>query len=131
MGANAATWYYSYDNNNQMTSAVEDSKPTGGTVLATATYLYDAQQNRIEQDEWTQSSGLLTVTRFAADGNQVWADLKMILETPSTGWQVSRQTIGGGCGRPGVGYEDCPTVTESIEKFAPEHPDFFHVPYAI
>src|SRR5216683_2922707 len=74
MGATSTTWYFTFDLNNQMTSAVEKSQP-GGTVQATATFTYDAQENRIEQDEWTQSSGLLTVTRFAADGNQVWADL--------------------------------------------------------
>jgi hypothetical protein len=55
-----------------MTSPVEKSSPTG-TVLATATFVYDALSNRIEQDEWTQSSGLTTVTRFGYDGNgAIW-----------------------------------------------------------
>jgi RHS repeat-associated protein len=75
MGASATTWFYSYNNAGQMTSAIEDSQPTGGTLLAQATFVYDAMGNRVEQDEYTQSSGLTTVTRFAYDGQNVWADL--------------------------------------------------------
>jgi hypothetical protein len=73
MGATATTWYYAFDNNNQMTSATEESSP-GGTVLAAVTYVYDALQNRIEVDSWTQSTGL-TPTRMGYDGNQVWVDI--------------------------------------------------------
>jgi RHS repeat-associated protein len=75
MGTSATTWYYSYNNAGQMISAIEDSQPTGGTLLAQATFVYDAMGNRVEQDEYTQSSGLTTVTRFAYDGPNVWADL--------------------------------------------------------
>jgi RHS repeat-associated protein len=42
--------------------------------MTTVTYTYDVFGNRIEQDEWVNGTGL-TVTRFAYDGQNVWADL--------------------------------------------------------
>ena len=41
------TWTYTYDNGNQMTSAVETQ---GSTTLANVTYSYDVLGNRIEED---------------------------------------------------------------------------------
>jgi RHS repeat-associated protein len=73
-GSNAETWTYGYDNQNRMIWA-KDSATDGGTVTTLATYVYDALGNRIEEDVWTQSSGSTTVTRFAYDGQNVWADL--------------------------------------------------------
>ena len=65
------TWTYTYDNRNQMTSAVEMQ---GSTTLADVTYKYDVFGNRIEED--ASGSMLPTqVTRFAYDGQNVWADL--------------------------------------------------------
>src|SRR5262249_15869850 len=46
----------------------------GGTVLMQATYVYDARGDRLEKDVWTSGGGL-TVTRFAYDNGNVWADL--------------------------------------------------------
>jgi RHS repeat-associated protein len=44
-----------------------------GTQLQ-ATYTYDVQGKRVEQDVWTPGTGLVT-TRYAYDGDQVWAEL--------------------------------------------------------
>ena len=41
------TWTYTYNNENQMTTAVEVQ---GSTTLASVTYDYDALGNRIEED---------------------------------------------------------------------------------
>src|SRR5262249_39722356 len=38
------------------------------------TYTYDLLGDRIEEDKWV-SGGVTTVTRFAYDGSNVWADL--------------------------------------------------------
>ena len=67
------TWSYTYDNRNHMISASDVSGT--GTTLTMATYVYDALGNRLEKDVWTQASGTTTVTRFAYDGENVWADL--------------------------------------------------------
>ena len=75
-GANLETWYYGYDSLNRMTSVRKTSD--GTTNQVTATYTYDVFGNRIEQDEWVKpgsGSGVTTVTRFAYDGGNVWADL--------------------------------------------------------
>jgi RHS repeat-associated protein len=73
-GASADTWTYGYDDKNHLTSAVEKATD-GGTTLTVATYLYDAFDNLTEEDVWTQSSGTTTVTRYAYDGANQWADL--------------------------------------------------------
>ena len=65
------TWTYTYNNQNQMLSAVETNNIS---TLETETYIYDVFGNRIEQD--TTSNGSPTqVTRFAYDGQNIWADL--------------------------------------------------------
>jgi RHS repeat-associated protein len=73
-GANAETWTFGYDNQNHLIWA-KDSATDGGSVLMLATYTYDALGDRIEKDVWTSSSGTTTVTRFAYDGGNVFADL--------------------------------------------------------
>jgi RHS repeat-associated protein len=65
------TWTYTSNNENQMTTAVEVQ---GSTTLANVTYVYDALGNRIEEDV-TGSSLPSQVTRFAYDGQNIWADL--------------------------------------------------------
>src|SRR5207253_10160639 len=72
-GMNAETWYYGYDNLNHLTSAKQEATD-GGTLWMQATYVYDAQGNRLEKDVWTSTNGL-TTTRFAYDNGNVWADL--------------------------------------------------------
>ncbi len=72
-GSNAETWTYGYDNLNHMIWAQDRSTP-GGTLTTTATYTYDVFGNRLEKDVWTTNGGL-TTTRFAYDGQDVWADL--------------------------------------------------------
>jgi RHS repeat-associated protein len=73
-GANAETWTFGYDDQNHLIWA-KDSATDGGSVLMLATYTYDALGDRIEKDVWTSASGTTTVTRFAYDGHQVFADL--------------------------------------------------------
>ena len=67
---NGITWTYAYNNDNQMTTAVEVQ---GSSTIASETYLYDALHNRIEEDYYNGST--TQVTRFAYDGQNVWADL--------------------------------------------------------
>jgi RHS repeat-associated protein len=75
MGASSTTWTYTYDNANHLVGATERSAAGGGgTLLAVATYVYDALGNRLEQDDWTSTGGA-TVTRFASDGQNVYADM--------------------------------------------------------
>jgi RHS repeat-associated protein len=73
MGASATTWYYSYNLDNQMTSATEEATP-GGTVLSQATYVYDAFGQLLEEDAWTSGTGAST-TRFGYNQGNVWVDL--------------------------------------------------------
>jgi RHS repeat-associated protein len=61
---------YTYDNRNRLIGVIET---VGGTLQAQATYTYDVLGNRLEEDDY--SGGVLTVTRFAYDGENVWADL--------------------------------------------------------
>src|SRR5439155_23982805 len=71
-GASNETWYYGYDTLNRLTSV---RKTSDGTInQVTATYTYDVFGNRIEQDKWV-TGGVTTVTRFAYDGSNAWADL--------------------------------------------------------
>ena len=62
---------FGYDNRNRLISALD---VTTGLQMQ-ATYLYDAVGKRIEKDVWTQTSGSTTTTRFAYDGDEIWADL--------------------------------------------------------
>jgi RHS repeat-associated protein len=73
-GASAETWTYAYDSLNHLVSA-KDAGTDGGTTLTLVTYVYDVLGNRIEEDAWTQSGGTTTVSRYAYDGSNVWADL--------------------------------------------------------
>ena len=65
-------WTYTYDFRNRMTGAVE--KTSGGTVLAQATYTYDALDNRIGMDEngtqtWTLFSRSSPIIDFNSSGS--------------------------------------------------------------
>jgi large repetitive protein len=78
LGANADTWWYTYNAQGQMTSVTERAaaSPTA-TLIYSATYTYDVYGQAIQQSVWTASAGTV-VTRFANDGNnngEVWADL--------------------------------------------------------
>jgi RHS repeat-associated protein len=65
MGPSSTTWFYGYNDKNQMTSAIEKTSPTG-TALSTVTYDYDVFGNMIEED--VNTGGTTTVTRYALDG---------------------------------------------------------------
>jgi RHS repeat-associated protein len=67
-GTDLAT--YTYDNRNRMTGVVET---VGGTLQAQATYVYDVSGKRLESDDY--QGGVTTVTRYAYDGTNAWADL--------------------------------------------------------
>jgi RHS repeat-associated protein len=72
--ADNLTWTYSYDHLNRLVGTQERATD-GGTLLLQSTYVYDVFGDRIEKDVWTQSGGTTTTTRFAYDGQDVWADL--------------------------------------------------------
>jgi RHS repeat-associated protein len=67
---------YSYDTKNRLTSVLE--KSDGVNLSLSVTYVYDVEGKRISEDRW-QSNGMgggtETVTHFAYDGDNVWADL--------------------------------------------------------
>jgi RHS repeat-associated protein len=64
-------WFYSYDNLNHLVSvALQQS----GVTAMLVTYVYDVLGNRIERD-YTQNGGPVTISHFAYDGQEVWADL--------------------------------------------------------
>jgi RHS repeat-associated protein len=64
------TWQFGYDNRNRLTTAQD---VTSAGLQTQATYVYDAVGKRIEKD--VGSGGVTTVTRFAYDGREIWADL--------------------------------------------------------
>ena len=70
--ASGETWTYTYDNLNRLDQA-QDRATDGGTIIQTVSYIYDVLGNRIEEDV---TAGITTtVTRFAYDGSDAWADL--------------------------------------------------------
>jgi RHS repeat-associated protein len=60
---------YGFDTRNRL-AKVSDTTSVG--LQLRATYSYDAPGRRIEKDVW--AGGVTTVTRFANDNGQVWAD---------------------------------------------------------
>src|SRR5262249_53730795 len=70
-GAGLETWTYGYDNPNRLTSVSETS---GGSTALSLTYTYDVQNQRVQEDKWKSGVGS-TTTRYAYDGQAVWADL--------------------------------------------------------
>jgi RHS repeat-associated protein len=71
--ATGETWTYGYDHANRMVWA-EDRASNGGNLLQRVSFKVDVFGNRIEKDVWTAATGT-TVTRFAYDGQEVYADL--------------------------------------------------------
>jgi RHS repeat-associated protein len=71
-GSGQETWYYGYDNANQLLTVRKTSDGSTNTLLVT--YTYDVQGQRVQQDKWV-SGGSTVTTRFAFDGANVWADL--------------------------------------------------------
>jgi RHS repeat-associated protein len=70
-GASPDTWVYGYDQRNMLSSVVD--KSDGVNVSLAVTYSYDALGRRVEEDRW--QGGVLTVTYFAFDGDQVLAEV--------------------------------------------------------
>jgi RHS repeat-associated protein len=71
-GTNAETWTYGYDARNHLIWA-EDRQTDGGSLITRLDYKYDALENRIEKD--VTANSVTTVTHFAYDRQNVWADL--------------------------------------------------------
>ena len=72
-GGSPDTWLYGYDQRNLLTSIVE--KSNGTTVNYTVTYTYDVLGERVQQAEWTSSTGTVT-TRYAYDHKRkMWSTL--------------------------------------------------------
>jgi hypothetical protein len=65
-GPSSTTWLYSYNDMNQMVSATEYTKATGGTLMQQGTYIYDVFGNLIEEDVYNGST--TTVSRYVRDG---------------------------------------------------------------
>jgi len=53
----------------------QDRATDGGTLLMSATYVYDVFDRLIEEDVYTPATGTTTVTRYGYDGANAWADL--------------------------------------------------------
>jgi RHS repeat-associated protein len=71
-GSGLETWYYAYDNLNHLTSVRQTSN--GSTNLLLVTYTYDVFGQRATEAKW-KTGGSTVTTRFAYDGQQVWAEL--------------------------------------------------------
>jgi RHS repeat-associated protein len=71
-GAGLETWYYSYNQANQLLSVRKTSDGTTNTL--TVTYAYDAFGNRVKEDEWTSGTGVVTTKSVYVDG-QDYLDL--------------------------------------------------------
>jgi RHS repeat-associated protein len=70
--ATGETWTYTYDNLNHLVQA-QDRVTDGGTIIQTVGYKYDVLGNRIEED--VTAGMTTTISRFAYDGSNAWADL--------------------------------------------------------
>jgi RHS repeat-associated protein len=70
-GATLDLTTYTYDSLNHLIGVWQT---LGGVNQVVVTYTYDVLGRRVQQDETIQS-GATTTTRFAYDGQQVWADL--------------------------------------------------------
>ncbi len=82
-GVSAETWYYTYNNRNQMTSAMQYTAP-GGTLLETVNYKYDVFGDLITESVTASGTTTTTNTAFRIvnpspgivhDVNQALADL--------------------------------------------------------
>jgi hypothetical protein len=71
-GSGLETWYYTYNQANQLLSVRKTSDGTTNTL--TVTYAYDALGNRVKQDEWTSGTGVVTTKSVYVDG-QDYLDL--------------------------------------------------------
>jgi RHS repeat-associated protein len=70
-GSGQETWSYGYDNANHLTSVRETSDGTTNVLLLT--YTYDVEGKRVKEQSWGGTGP--AETRFASDGENVWADL--------------------------------------------------------
>ena len=91
-------WTYGYDNRNRMVSAVE--KSSGGTVLAQATYTYDALNQRIGFDDngtqtWTVFDGTGADANPYADFNGSGTLLVRYMSTQAVDNILARTSSGG------------------------------------
>ncbi len=71
-GTGEQTWFYTYDDENDLISARETSD--GTTNIAWSTFTYDAVGERVAEQDWTSGGGG-TTTRFVLDGSNVAVDL--------------------------------------------------------
>jgi RHS repeat-associated protein len=72
-GSGLETWYYGYDNKNELTSVRETSD--GITNELTITYTYDALGNQVQQDEWKMGGSTVTIRHAYDDQGSAWADV--------------------------------------------------------
>ncbi len=71
-GTGQEHWYYTWDNENRLTNVRKTSDGTTNTLLLT--YTYDVEGQLVGQQKWVTGGSTVT-TRYAYDGQNVWADL--------------------------------------------------------
>jgi RHS repeat-associated protein len=71
-GTGHETWYYGYDNRNRLTLIRDTSD--GSTNILTDYFTYDIDDRLVQQQKWVTGGSTVT-TRYAYDGQNVWADL--------------------------------------------------------
>ena len=71
MGSGLQTWYYTYNNENELTNIRQTTNGTTNELLVT--YTYDVYGQRIEEQDWT--SGTVTTTQFVWSNDQVVIEL--------------------------------------------------------
>jgi RHS repeat-associated protein len=67
------TWTYAYNSVNLLTSA--EQRDSSNTLLQRIDYTYDAFGQRLSQTVFDAGTNTTTTTRFAYDGQEIWADL--------------------------------------------------------
>jgi RHS repeat-associated protein len=97
-GTGQETWYYGYDNRNDLTSIRETSDGTTNTL--TVTYTYDVEGKRVKEQDWS-TGGSTVETRYTYDGRNIWADLDssnnlLVRGVLGPGDQVLTRTVGSG-----------------------------------
>ncbi len=109
-GSGLETWYYTYDNANELTGVRDTSN--GTTTILQITYTYDALGERVQQQIW-QTGGTATITRYDYDGTTLWADtdgsnnlLDRYVYEPDTGQILVSVAAGGSAAGAWVYFTD-------------------------
>jgi len=88
-GPGLETVTFTYDNRNRLTNVRDTSDGTTNVYLLT--YVYDAQDNRVQEDRWKNGEGNST-TRFVFDGSGG----NVVIDTDGSNTPVARRIFGDG-----------------------------------